>query len=46
MMSTCDVGVVSRRRGGRLLMLDVARYSGRNMGSLCIVSRRTREDAP
>jgi hypothetical protein len=31
MLQTCDVGFASRRIGRRVLMLDVARNTGRNM---------------
>jgi hypothetical protein len=38
MLHTCDIGVVSRRRRGRrLLILDVARNTGHNMVATWVV---------
>jgi hypothetical protein len=49
MLQTCDIGCcVKKNEGGGLLMLDVARNTGRNMVTCIawVLCRRRKEEGP
>jgi hypothetical protein len=45
MLETCDVGIFVEEEGGELLMLDVARNTGRNIIATCLQHVGKREEA-